>query len=305
MRALITGATGLVGRELCKHLTSPVVLTRSLADAKRLLGPSVQAFEWQPETSIAPAAALEGIDAVFHLAGEPVAEGRWTPEKKRRIRDSRVLGTKNLVAALRASATPPRVLVSVSAVGYYGDRGDEELGEGAPRGEGFLADVCEAWEAEARAAERPGMRVVVARLGLVLAERGGALERMLPPFRMGVGGKLGNGRQWMPWVHMDDVIGLLLHAAREHAAPEQRLSGPLNIASPKPVTNAEFTRTLGHALRRPAILSVPRVALRVAFGELSEALLSSQRVMPRAAQATGYGFVYSELAPALAACVRG
>jgi uncharacterized protein (TIGR01777 family) len=239
------------------------------------------------------------VDTVFHLAGEPVAEGRWNPEKKRRIRDSRIHGTQQLVQRLAALPALPRVLVSASAVGYYGNRGDDELGEAAGKGEGFLADVCEAWEAEARAAERYGVRVVFARLGLVLAERGGALGRMLPPFKLGLGGKLGDGKQWMPWIHISDVIGLLLHAARD-----ERLRGPMNVVGPEPVTNAELTRELGRVLGRPAVFPVPRLALRVVFGELSEVLLDSQRVIPRVASETHYTFRYPRLGPALEACVR-
>lgn len=298
MKALVTGATGLVGNALLKKLEGAVVLTRDPRDSERRLGSGVSAWAWKPTAEPAPAAAFDGVDTVFHLAGEPVAEGRWTAEKKQRIRDSRVLGTRNLVATLAALPSLPRVLVCASAVGFYGDRGDTELREGTARGQGFLAEVCEAWEAEARAAERVGIRVVMARLGIVLAPQGGALARMVPPFRLGVGGKLGDGRQWMPWIHLDDVVGLLLHAARD-----ERLRGPMNVASPEPVTNAEFTRALGHALGRPTLMSVPRLALRVAFGELSQALLGSQRVVPGVALETHYTFAHPRVGPALAACV--
>jgi uncharacterized protein (TIGR01777 family) len=300
LKVLVTGATGLVGRELCAQLTGPVVLSRDAARAERELGGGVRAFAWQPETGPAPAAAFEGVDTVFHLAGEPVAAGRWTAEKKRRIRDSRVLGTRQLVAALEGLPALPRVLVCASAVGYYGNRGDEELPEAAGKGTGFLADVCEAWEAEARAAERYGVRVVLARLGLVLAPGGGALARMLPPFKLGLGGKLGDGRQWMPWVHVADVVGLLLHAARD-----ERSRGPMNVVGPEPVTNAELTRELGRVLGRPAVFPVPRLALRAVFGELSEVLLESQRVIAGVASETHYTFRYPRLGPALEACVRG
>lgn len=298
MKALVTGATGLIGYELIKRLSSPVVLSRGAPAAQARLGASARVWAWQPEREPAPLEAFDGVDTVFHLAGEPVAEGRWTAEKKRRIKESRVLGTRHLVAALGGLKTPPRVLVSASGVDYYGDRGDEELDEASPPGQGFLAEVCEGWEAEARAAERLGVRVVTARLGLVLAPKGGALDRMLPPFRLGVGGKLGSGRQWMPWVHVDDVIGLLLRAAQDEA-----LSGPMNVVSPEPFTNADFTRELGRALGRPAALTVPRVALSIAFGELSKVLLSSKRVLPRAARQAGYTFLYPDLRRALEACV--
>lgn len=300
MKALVTGATGLVGRELVRRLGEAVVLTRDVASGQRRLGAGVRALSWQPETEAAPAAAFEGVDVVFHLAGEPVAEGRWTARKKASIRDSRVLGTRNLVAALHGLPALPRVLVCASAVGFYGSQGDRELREGAPRGEGFLADVTESWEAEARAAERLGIRVINARLGLVLAASGGALGRMLTPFRLGLGGTLGDGRQWMPWVHIDDVISLLLHTAHN-----ERMRGPVNVVSPTPVTNAELTRALGQALGRPAILPVPRLALRAVFGELAEVLLHSQRVLPGVALETNYAFAYPTLEPALAACIAG
>jgi uncharacterized protein len=298
MKALLTGATGLIGRELLKRLDAAVVLTRGAAETRSKLSSKVTAWSWQPETQVAPLEAFVGVDTVFHLAGEPVAEGRWTAEKKQRIRMSRVLGTRNLVSALSQLPVPPRVFVSASAVGYYGSRGDLELDEDAAPGQGFLAEVCQAWEAEARAAEQHGIRVVHARLGVVLAPEGGALERMLPPFRLGVGGKLGDGSQWMPWVHVDDVVGLLLHAASETT-----LQGPLNVVSPEPVTNTEFTRQLGRVLKRPALLAVPRVALRLAFGEFGAVLLQSQRVLPRVARASGYRFAYPELGAALAACI--
>lgn len=300
MKALVTGATGLVGRALLRRIESAAVLTRDVAAGERLLGSGVKAWAWQPTVEVAPAVAFDGVDAVFHLAGEPVAAGRWTAERKQRIRDSRVLGTRHLVAALAKLPAPPRVLICASGVDFYGDRGDTELRETASRGQGFLSDVCEAWEAEARAAESHGIRVVLARLGLVLAARGGALERMLPPFRLGVGGKLGDGRQWLPWVHLDDAVGLLLHAAQD-----ERVRGPLNVAAPEAVTNADFTRALGQALGKPTLLSVPRLALRVAFGGISQALLDSRRVVPGVALETQYDFRHPRLGPALATCVGG
>jgi uncharacterized protein (TIGR01777 family) len=229
---------------------------------------------------------------VFNLAGEPVAEGRWTDERKRRIRDSRVLGTRNLVAGLAGLTTRPRVLVSASAVGYYGDRGDQTLDETSSPGHGFLADVCVEWEREALAAERLGIRVVCVRTGIVLAHGGGALAKMLTPFRMGAGGKLGNGRQWMPWIHLDDEVGILLHAMKD-----ARLHGAINAVGPRPVTNAEFTRALGRAMHRPAFLPVPKTALRLAFGEMSEILTASQRVLPKEAERTGYTCTPSSRAP--------
>ncbi|HEX6240185.1 MAG TPA: TIGR01777 family oxidoreductase, partial [Polyangiales bacterium] len=237
-------------------------------------------------------------DVVFHLAGDPVAEGRWTHEKKRRIRDSRVLGTRNLVAGFAALRQRPSVLVSASAVGYYGDRGDETLAESAPAGAGFLPEVCEAWEREALAAEALGVRVVCLRIGIVLARGGGALARMWTPFKLGAGAQLGAGRQWMPWIHADDVVGLM-QLASQHAG----LQGPMNAVAPAPVTNAEFTAALGYALGRPALLRAPAAALRLAFGEMSEIMLASQRAVPALALRSGYRFQYAELGPALEAIV--
>ncbi len=295
VKALITGGTGLLGRKLLTELSDATVLSRDPERAQRALG-SVVVQRWEPEAGPVPTEALRGVDAVFNLAGDPVAQGRWTREKKRRIRASRVVGTRNLVAALAAAPTKPRVLVSASAVGVYGDQGDRECVEGSPPGDGFLAEVCAEWEREARAAEELGIRVVCARIGIVLAPGGGALGRMLTPFRWGIGGRLGSGAQWMPWIHVDDVIGLLLHAARNTS-----IRGALNLVAPAPVTNAEFTRVLGRVLRRPAVLPVPRAALRLALGEMSEMLLASQRVVPRAAQRSGYGFLHPDLAAALKA----
>jgi hypothetical protein len=295
MKALITGGTGLLGKELLANLQDSVVLSRDPARASHEPGVG-RAVRWDPASEPAPLDALQGVDAVFNLAGEPVAQGRWTEEKKRRIRDSRVIGTSNLVAGLRALDRKPEVLVSASAVGYYGDRGDEELDEASPPGRGFLAEVCSEWEREARAAEALGIRVVCVRIGIVLAPGGGALARMLTPFKAGAGGRLGSGKQWMPWVHIDDVVGVLLHAARTAA-----VRGAMNAVSPHPVTNAEFTRALGHAVHRPAFLPIPKTALRIAFGEISEVLMASQRVLPRVADTTGYTFKHTQLDGALAA----
>jgi uncharacterized protein (TIGR01777 family) len=297
MKALITGATGLIGRELLCHLPDAILLSRDPAQAQRRLG-HTRVVGWEPEAGPVSAEALHGVEAVFHLAGDPVAEGRWTEEKKRRIRDSRVLGTRNLVSGLAAMKRKPAVLVSASAVGYYGDRGDEELVESAPAGAGFLPEVCEAWEREALAAEALGVRVVCMRIGIVLARGGGALARMWTPFKLGAGAQLGAGRQWMPWIHVDDIVGLMHFASH---IPEVR--GPMNAVAPGPVTNAEFTRALGHALRRPALLRAPEAALRIAFGEMSRIMLASQRVLPAVALRSGYRFKYPALGHALDAIV--
>ncbi len=293
LQMLVTGATGLIGRALLDRLGQAVVLTRDPERAKQSLA-AAKAHAWLPEAGPPPLDALDGVDVVFNLAGEPIAEGRWTSDKKRRIRDSRVLGTRNLVAGLAALESRPRVLVSASAVGYYGDRGDDELSESSAAGRGFLADVCAEWEREAMAAETLGVRVVRVRIGIVLAKGGGALARMLPAFRLGAGGKLGDGSQWMPWVHLDDVVGILLHASQDG-----RIQGAVNAVGPRPVTNAAFTRALARAAHRPAFLTVPKLALRLAFGEMGEILTDSQRVLPTVAEQTGYAFKYADLGAAL------
>ena len=230
MRAVVTGATGLVGRNLLSRVDQAVALSRGSAAARAKLGAAADAvFAWDPLCEPAPPDAFDSADAVFHLAGETVAEGRWNAAKKARIRDSRVVGTRNLVATLRQLERPPRVLVSASAVGYYGDRGDEFLDETAAPGSDFLAQVCADWEREALAAGEAGIRVVTVRIGIVLSSRGGALAKMLTPFRLGLGSPLGSGRQWMSWIHLDDLIGLLLLAAER-----QDLQGAINATAPAP-----------------------------------------------------------------------
>ena len=293
MRALVTGATGLIGKHLLGSLENPVVLSRNPEEARRRLG-KVEAYAWNPEGNPAPVEALRGIEAVFNLVGDPIFEGRWTDEKKRRIRDSRVLGTRNLVSAIAALESRPKVLVSASAVGYYGDRGDEELDERSAAGDGFLAEVCAEWEREAMAAGQLGVRVVCVRIGIVLAPGGGALAAMLTPFRMGMGGRLGSGRQWMPWVHIKDLAGMMLYASSNDA-----IRGPMNAVAPHPVTNLDFTRALAHAVHRPALLPVPRVLLRLALGEVSDILIASQRVFPKVAEQSGCVFDHPDLAGAL------
>jgi uncharacterized protein (TIGR01777 family) len=293
MRTIVIGATGLIGTELIQRLGSAIVLSRDPERARQRL-PAVEAHAWSPEAGPPPSGALQGVDTVYNLAGEPVAEGRWTNDKKRLIRDSRVLSTRNLIAGLAAQESRPRVLVSASAVGYYGDRGDEELDETSSAGRGFLASVCEEWEREALAAERLGIRVVCVRTGIVLSPRGGALARMMVPFRLGAGGRLGSGRQWMPWIHIDDVVGIMMHASQDDS-----IRGAINSVAPRPVTNTDFTTALGHAMQRPAFFPVPMGALRLAFGEMSEILTASQRAFPKVAERTGYAFKYAELGGAL------
>jgi uncharacterized protein (TIGR01777 family) len=251
---------------------------------------------WDALAGPPPEGSLRDAEVVIHLAGEPVAQ-RWTAAAKRRIRESRVEGTRRLVETLGRLSHGPRALVCSSAIGYYGSRGDEVLTEASSPGSGFLAEVCTAWEGEATAAEKLGTRVVRLRTGVVLSRHGGALARMLLPFRMGAGGRLGNGRQWMSWIHLDDLCEMLRFAA------EQPVRGAMNAVAPHPVTNADFTRALAAALARPAIFPVPPVALRLLFGEMAEMLLSSQRVLPSSAEQAGFRFRYPQLAEALDAVV--
>ena len=298
MRALVTGATGFIGRRLVRELDRPLILSRRPEVARKILG-AAEVHAWNPEEGPPPAEAFEGVEAIFHLAGDSVASGRWTAAKKARIRRSRVQGTANLVEGLRNLKSRPRVLVSASAVGYYGSRGDEVLEEASAPGTDFLAGVSVAWEAEAGRARELGLRVVTVRNGMVLGAGGGALARMLLPFKLGLGGRLGDGRHWVPWVHLDDVMGLMLDAAKSE------ISGAMNAVGPEPVINQEFTRTLARVLHRPAIFPVPRFALALLFGELSTLLVASQRVVPRVAERTGYKFRFTSLEEALRQSVGG
>ncbi|HTA42410.1 MAG TPA: TIGR01777 family oxidoreductase [Bryobacteraceae bacterium] len=293
MKCVVSGGTGLIGRRVVDYLLRGGhyvgVWSRKPGNEKRT---GVQSFSWDSIEGEPPEESLNKMDAVFHLAGEPVAQ-RWTAAAKDRIRDSRVLGTRHLVDAIGRVRHKPAVLVCASAVGYYGDRGDELLTESATPGEGFLVDVCREWEKEANRAADFGLRVVTLRIGFVLGKEGGALAQMLPAFRACVGGRLGSGKQWMPWIHICDVAQMFLYAA------ESGLSGAWNATSPNPVTNAEFTRELGKALHRPAVFPVPRFALRLAFGEFGTHIVDSGRVVPDAAFKAGYTFRYPELGPAL------
>jgi hypothetical protein len=290
----ISGASGLVGRRLLKVLAKDGhSLTALSRHAGTNLPPGVRLAVWDAAKGEPPADGLRDADAVIHLAGAPVAQ-RWSAQAKQAIRESRVEGTRHLVEALAKLERRPETLVCASAIGYYGSRGDEVLAESAAPGNDYLAEVCVAWEKEAQAAEALGMRVVRVRIGVVLDARGGALQRMLPPFRMGAGGKLGSGKHWMSWIHLDDLAGLFQFAL---AKP---LSGAFNGVAPNPVTNADFTRALAAAVHRPAILPMPAFALRLLFGEMSEILLASQRVAPKAAESAGFRFRFPELAGALA-----
>jgi uncharacterized protein len=290
----ISGASGLVGRRLLKVLAKDGhSLTALSRHAGTNLPPGVRLAVWDAAKGEPPADGLREADAVIQLAGAPVAQ-RWNAQVKQDIRESRVTGTRHLVEALGKLSRKPQVLICASATGYYGSRGDEVLAESAAPGSDFLAEVCVAWEKEAQAAEALGMRVVRVRIGIVLDARGGALQKMLPPFKMGVGGKLGSGKHWMSWIHLDDLAGLFQFAL---AKP---VSGAFNGVAPNPVTNSDFTKSLAAAVHRPAIFPVPGFALSLLFGEMSGMLLGSQRVAPMAAESAGFKFRFPELAGALA-----
>jgi hypothetical protein len=291
VKVLVSGASGLIGRVLVRSLRSQGhqvrCLRRGRADGDDLA--------WDPEAGALDPGALEGLDAVVHLAGEHIAGGRWTRTRKARILSSRVQGTRLLSEKLAGLSHPPQVLVCASAVGYYGDRGAEELSEDSPPGRGFLAEVCRAWEGAADPARAAGIRAVHLRFGMVLSAQGGALPRMLPPFRLGLGGRLGSGVQWMSWIHLEDAV-----AAIGHVLERENLGGPFNAVSPSPCANAEFTRTLGRVLRRPALIPVPAWALRLALGEMArELLLSSARALPSRLLESGFRFEHPELEAAL------
>jgi len=310
VRVTVTGASGLIGSALVAELrergAEVTVLSRDPARARKKLG--VEALRWDPLGGPAPVEALVGADAVVHLAGENIAQ-RWSERAKRAIRDSRVLGTRNLLAGLAAAGEMegaraggeagagggrPRTLISGSAVGYYGPRGEEPLDEDAPPGNDFLAETCVAWEAEAQRAVALGMRVALIRTGVVLNRDGGALQKMLPPFKLGVGGPVAGGEQYMSWIHREDLVGMVMAALED-----ERWSGPVNGTAPEPVTNRELSHALGRALHRPSLLPVPGFALGLLYGEMAEIVTTGARVMPAKALVLGYGFRYPELAEAL------
>ena len=297
MRVLITGATGFIGSAVCDALLArgdeAVGLTRD-PERARHGNPTVTWHGWDPVSERPPPSALEGVDGVVNLIGEPIDQ-RWTESAKRHIRDSRVRSTKNLVDAISAAEPRPKTLVSQSGVGYYGDRGEAVVDESNGPGATFDAEVCVAWEAAAHEAEKVGVRVVVMRSGLVLDPDHGLLKQLLLPFKLGVGGPLAGGAQYMPWIHVDDEVRLMLWALDTDQA-----SGTYNAAAPNPVTNREFSKALGRVLRRPAVLPVPKLALRARFGdELGEVVLGGQRTIPRRALDAGFGFRHPELEPAL------
>lgn len=296
MRLLVTGGTGFIGATLCRALAQSghklFLVTRTPAPGPGRQGTrflSWEGPEWRR--------AMAEVDGVINLAGEPLAGKRWSPKQKALIRESRIETTRRLIDAMAAPARRPTVLVNASAVGYYGAHGDEELDEQEPAGRGFLADTCHAWEAEAQRAETLGVRVVRLRIGVVLGAGGGALAKMTPPFRCGVGGPLGSGRQWMSWVHQEDVIRLI-----EWTLTHPELSGAVNATSPQPVTMREFCETLGRVMKRPSWAAVPAFGLRLLLGEMADVLLTGQRVIPAAALRSGFAFRFPQLRSALEAC---
>jgi uncharacterized protein len=297
MNITISGASGFVGRRLVEALLAEKHSLHVLSRTAKEFPAGVRSSIWNPLRGEPPAESLEGAHAVIHLAGEPVAQ-KWTDISKGLIRDTRVTGTRHLVQALSTVSRRPSVLVCASAIGIYGSRGDEILTEASAPGSGFLPEVCIEWEKQAGLAESLGMRVIRLRIGIVLGAGGGALEKMLPPFRAFVGGRLGSGRQWMSWIHLDDLVGLIRRAIN------QPWQGAFNATAPKPVTNAEFTRELAGALHRPALFPVPGFALKAIVGEMSEILLASQRVLPKAATDAGFRFEYPDLRGALENILR-
>ena len=306
MRVAVTGATGVIGRHaigaMLQRGDEVIALTRDPDQAREKLGGRVDAQAWSdPKHSAPPSDALEQADAVLHLLGEPIAQ-RWSDEAKREIRESRVLSTRSLVAAIAGlpEERRPRVLVSQSATGYYGPRGDEPIDESADAGSDFLAGVTVEWEREAGQATSAGVRVATTRTGVVLSTQGGALEKMLPPFKLGVGGPVAGGKQYVPWIHLDDVVGAMLRCLDDDAA-----AGPVNLTAPNPVTNGELSKTLGRVLHRPAVLPVPGLALKALYGEMATIVLTGQRAVPARLGELGYEFRHPELEAALRDVLSG
>jgi len=292
MKVAITGATGLIGSTLSQRLRQGSHEVVKIVRGAQAQAPNIA---WDPVKGTIDSASLEGVDAVVHLAGESIAAKRWSDEQKKKIRDSRVDGTKLLSTTIASLTRPPKVFVSASAIGFYGDRGNEALTETSSSGTGFLADVCKEWETATQPAKDKDIRVVNVRTGVALSTKGGALQKMLPIFLLGGGGIIGDGNQYMSWLSLDDEIGAI-----EFALTTDSLSGPVNIVSPNPVTNKEFTRVMGEVLHRPTIFPLPAFAARIIMGEMAdELLLSSQKVIPEKLTAAGYKFVYPGLKEAL------
>ena len=298
MKVLISGSHGLVGKALISSLVEDGHEVVRLVRGGHTLGQLE--IEWHPNQGRIDAQRLEGFDVVFHLAGESIASGRWTDQKKRTIRDSRTKGTSLLSETIAQLSRPPAVFISASAIGYYGNRGDKELTEESAPGKDFLASVCVEWEEATRAASEKGIRTILARFGIILDLNGGALAKMLTPFRMGIGGRVGDGRQWMSWIALGDVVNALKFLLLDSA-----VHGPVNIVAPNPVTNAEFTKILGRVLSRPTFFPVPVFAARLAFGEVADALLlSSQKVDPAVLEERGFAPYWPRLEPALQHLLR-
>jgi uncharacterized protein (TIGR01777 family) len=297
MKVIVTGATGLVGRALIRSLIADGHSVTRLVrgDAQGFRAPGTAAVHWEPDKGVIDANELEGHDAAVHLAGESIADGRWDEEKKRRILESRVKGTRLLAETLAGLKEKPKVLVSASAIGFYGDRGAEVLREESASGENFLSEVCREWEKATLVASQAGIRVAHIRIGVVLSAEGGALEKMLKPFKLGLGGRVGSGQQYMSWITLDDLVGVI-----KRALTDESMRGPINAVAPKPVTNEEFTKALGRVLGRPTFLPIPAFAARLAFGEMADALLlSGARVEPARLKEAGYEFKNPEIEDAL------
>lgn len=293
MKVLVTGSTGLIGSRVCAHLVSSGHAVHRLVRSQP--DPAGGKWVWDPTGGTLDSKSLEGVDAVIHLAGENVAKGRWTEEKKKNIRESRVRSTRLLSDTLAASPDKPKTFICASAIGFYGDRGDEVLTEESPPGTGFFPEVCQDWEEATRSAAEAGIRVANVRIGVVLSPDGGALREMLFPFRLGLGGRLGSGRQYMSWISLPDVVGGISHVLN-HA----ELKGPVNLMAPNPVSNLEFTKTLGRVLRRPTLFPVPSFVLRLVLGEMAEnLLLAGTRAVPRKLLESGYSFRHPQLEEAL------
>ena len=301
MKILVTGATGFIGTRLCQVLSEAghtlTALSRDPLSAKIRLPPLQQVFPWDALAGSPPAEAFSGVDAVIHLAGVSVA-GRWNEAKKKLLYDSRMLGTRHLVSGMKSLPSRPKVIISASGIGYYGDRGEENVTEESGPGSDYFAEICKAWEEEVSRAQELGIRAVSLRISTVLGPGGGAMQALLPMFKVGLGGPLGSGRQWWSWVHRDDVVSLIQYAL------ERDVHGAVNATAPRPVRQQEFARTLGRVLRRPAFLPAPAFALRLMLGEFSSGLLGSIRAFPKRAQELGYSFRYPELEPALRDILR-
>ena len=301
MKILITGATGLIGKELVKTILAKgsdeiIVLARNKAKAYKNLPDKVSVYEWKnPAKDLVNQEALEGVEAVIHLAGEPIAEGRWTSSKKEKLWNSRIDATKNLIQSFEnAQNHQLKTFVSSSAIGFYGSRQDEPLNEESAKGNDYLSDLCNEWEKAASSEKLNGIRFAQMRTGIVLSKNGGALAKMLPPFKLGAGGRLGSGKQWMSWIHIKDMVGMILFALENN-----NVNGPINATAPNPVTNSDFTKVLGSVLNRPTIFPVPGFVLKTIFGEMSCILLEGQKVLPEKALNNNFNFQYADLSSAL------